>query len=100
MGMLNRVLAFDIETVPDIEAGARLHGLDGLAADDTARAMFHLRRQETSGSEFLPLYLHKVAVISIAMRTREGFKLWSLDGSSATEAEVLGRFFEGIDKYT
>lgn len=98
--MLNRVLAFDIETVPDIEAGARLHGLDGLAADEAARAMFHLRRQETGGSEFLPLYLHKVAVISIAMRTRDGLKLWSLDGSTASEAEVLSRFFEGIEKYT
>ncbi|HET8552607.1 MAG TPA: 3'-5' exonuclease, partial [Gammaproteobacteria bacterium] len=35
------VLAFDIETVPDVDSGRRLYGLDGLDDADVARAMFH-----------------------------------------------------------
>ncbi|HEX4938646.1 MAG TPA: 3'-5' exonuclease, partial [Candidatus Kapabacteria bacterium] len=36
------VLVFDIETVPDLEGGRRLFGLEGLKDGDTADAMFHL----------------------------------------------------------
>ncbi|HKJ88415.1 MAG TPA: 3'-5' exonuclease, partial [Gammaproteobacteria bacterium] len=43
------VLVFDIETVPDIEGGRRLFGLDGLDDQDTVRAMLALRRQESGG---------------------------------------------------
>ena len=46
-------LVFDIETVPDVALGRRLYGLDGLADEQVAKAMFALRRQETGG-EFLP----------------------------------------------
>jgi predicted PolB exonuclease-like 3'-5' exonuclease len=94
------VFAFDIETVPDVDAGRRLHELDGLDDADVARAMFHLRRQETGGSEFLPLYLHRVACISVAFRSREGFKVWSLGEPDAPEKEIVSRFFDGIGKFT
>ena len=33
------VLVFDIETVPDVEAGRVLNNLDGLSDDDVAKAM-------------------------------------------------------------
>jgi len=59
------VLAFDIETVPDVEGGRRLHGLEGLDDDDVVRAMQQLRRQE-----------------------------------SAEEAELVRRFFDGVERYT
>ena len=58
------VLVFDIETVPDLDAGRRLYGLADLADDDVAKAMFHIRRQETGGSEVLKLHLHRVVAIS------------------------------------
>ncbi|MGH8397567.1 MAG: 3'-5' exonuclease [Gammaproteobacteria bacterium] len=94
------ILAFDIETIPDVEAGRRLYGLQGLSDEDTARAMFQQRRQETGGSEFLPLHLHRVAAIAIALRSGDDFKLWSLGAPEAGEAELIARFYEGLDKFT
>ena len=38
-------LAFDIETVPDVELGRRLYDLDGLADADVARAMVVKQKQ-------------------------------------------------------
>jgi len=92
------VLAFDIETVPDVEGLRRLHGLDAKIADrDVAGMAFQLRRQAT-GSDFLPLHLHRVIVISCALRDRDTFKVWSIGGES--EGELIQRFFEGVEKYT
>ena len=92
------VLAFDIETVPDVEGLRRLHGLDGTIPDDgVAGLAFQLRRQAT-GSDFLPLHLQRVIVISCALRDRDSFKVWSIGGSS--EGELIQRFFEGVEKYT
>ena len=94
------VLAFDIETIPDLEGGRLLYSLEGLSDEDVGRAMLQKRRQETGGSEFLPLHLHRVAAISIAMRNREGFKVWTLGTPQSGEAELVARFFEGIEKFT
>jgi hypothetical protein len=92
------VLAFDIETVPDVEGLRRLHGLDGTIPDKgVAEMAFQLRRQAT-GSDFLPLHLHRVIVISCALRDRDSFKVWSIGGES--EGELIQRFFEGVEKYT
>ncbi len=94
------VLAFDIETIPDVEAGRRIHGLSDLDDRDVARVMFHQRRQQTGGSEFLQLHLHRVVAISVALRSREGFKVWTLGGPDSGEAEVVTRFFDGLDRFT
>lgn len=94
------VLAFDIETVPDVESGRRLYHLEGLDDADTARAMFHKRRQQTGGSEFLPLHLHRIVAISVALANRDGFKVWSLGEPGSDERELVMRFFDGIDKFS
>jgi predicted PolB exonuclease-like 3'-5' exonuclease len=92
-------LVFDIETVPDVELGRRLYGLQGLEDAQVARAMFTRCRAET-GSDFLPLEQHRVVAIACALRTREQFRIWSLGEESASEAELIARFFDGIEKYT
>ncbi|PYZ99443.1 3'-5' exonuclease, partial [Gammaproteobacteria bacterium 2W06] len=51
------VFAFDIETVPDVAGGRRLHGLEGLDDHDAVEALLAMRREET-GSDFLRLPLH------------------------------------------
>ncbi|HKE45607.1 MAG TPA: 3'-5' exonuclease [Steroidobacteraceae bacterium] len=92
-------LVFDIETVPDIDLGRRLHGLEDLADEQVAQIMLAHRRQRT-GSEFLSLEQHRIVAISVALRTRETFRVWSLGEPGSTEKELLERFFDGIDKYT
>ena len=92
------VLVFDIETVPDVAAGRRLYHLD-LDDEDVARVMVHRRREE-SGQEFLRHYLHKVVAISVLLRRNDECRVWSLGDPAASEAEILGRFFEGIERFS
>jgi 3'-5' exonuclease len=90
--------SFDIETVPDVEFGRRLWQLDGLSDDDVARAMGFLRQQAV-GHEFLPLHLHRVVAISVALRTGDTFRVWSLGSRDSSEKELVQRFFDGIERY-
>jgi predicted PolB exonuclease-like 3'-5' exonuclease len=91
--------AFDIETVPDVDLGKVLYGLDGLSDVDVAQAMMNKRMQAT-GSEFLPLHQHRVVAISIAYRSASGFRVWTLGESDAGEEEIVKRFFDGLSKYS
>ena len=93
------VLVFDIETIPDTDLGRRLHGLEGLSDEQVARAMFTLRRQ-AQGSEFLGHPQHRIVAISCALRSREGLKVWSLGDPDASEAELIGRFYDGLERFT
>jgi predicted PolB exonuclease-like 3'-5' exonuclease len=94
------VLVFDIETVPDVEGLRRLRGLEpGIPDKEVAEMAFQLRRQ-TTGSDFLPLYLHRVLAISCALRDRDSFRVWSLGAGAESEGELIQRFFDGVDKYT
>ena len=92
-------LVFDIETIPDVAFGRRLYNLDGLPDEQVAKAMFALRRQAT-GSDFLPHEQQRVVAISCALRSRDGLKLWSLGDVGSSEAELLERFFDGIERFS
>jgi hypothetical protein len=93
-------LVFDIETIPDTEGLKSLHGLPpDTPVADVANLAFHQRRQQ-SGSDFLPLHQHRVCAISCALRSNDGFKVWTLGNVESTEAEIIQRFFDGIEKYT
>ena len=91
--------SFDIETVPDTEFGRRMYELDGLSDKDVASAMM-FKRQQATGSDFLPLHQHRVVAISVALRSGDSFKVWTLGEEDAGEAEIIRRFFDGIDRYT
>jgi len=90
--------SFDIETIPDVEFGRRMWGLDELSDEDVATAMTFMRQQQT-GSDFLPLHQHRVVAISVALRTGDTFRVWSLGDEQADEAEIVRRFFDGIERY-
>jgi predicted PolB exonuclease-like 3'-5' exonuclease len=92
-------LVFDIETIPDLDLGRRLYGLDGVEDNQVAQIMFTRRRQETGG-EFLSLEQHRIVAISVGLRTREAFKVWSLGEPQSGEKELIERFFDGIEKYS
>ena len=92
-------LVFDIETIPDVELGRRVFGLEGLSDEQVAKAMFAHARQH-GGSEFLPHEQHRVVAISCVLRKGDTFKVWSLGDLQSGEGELVARFFEGIDKTT
>ncbi|MGB5347474.1 MAG: 3'-5' exonuclease [Woeseia sp.] len=91
--------AFDIETVPDVEFGRRMFDLDGLSDADAGTAMRFMQQQKT-GSDFLPLHQHRVVAISVALRTADTFRIWSLGDPDADEAEIVQRFYDGIERYS
>ncbi|MBL8398101.1 MAG: 3'-5' exonuclease, partial [Candidatus Accumulibacter sp.] len=93
-------LAFDIETIPDVAGLRRLHTLDEKLSDaDVAELAFQWRRSE-NGHDFLPLHLHRVAVISCLLRVGNDLKVWSISEPEHGEGEIIQRFFDGIDKFT
>jgi predicted PolB exonuclease-like 3'-5' exonuclease len=92
-------LVFDIETVPDVALGRRLHGLDGLADEQVAKAMFALRRQAT-GREFLAHEQQRVIAISCVLRSRETLRVWSLGDLDSSEGQLIERFFDGLEKFS
>lgn len=91
--------SFDIETVPDVDTGRLLLDLDGLSDEDVATAMT-FKRQQAAGTDFLPLHQHRIVAISVALRSGDSFRVWSLGDEDADEAELVRRFFDGIDRYT
>jgi predicted PolB exonuclease-like 3'-5' exonuclease len=92
-------LVFDLETVPDVELGRRVHGLAGLADAEVAKAMFALQRQ-AKGSDFLPLEQHRIVAISCILRSKEGLRVWSLGDPGSAEAELIERFYDGIERFS
>ena len=93
------VLVFDIETIPDLEAGRRLYDLEGLSDEDVGKAMAHLRQQKT-GSEFMPHHLHRIVAISVVLRARDELRVWSLGNAQSGEAELLRRFYDGVERFS
>ena len=93
------VLAFDIETVPDVDSGRRLLGLDGLSDGDVARIM-RQRRQQASGTEMMRHHLNRIVAIAVVLRAGERFRVWSLGDPESSEREIVERFFDGIERYS
>ncbi|MBL0141255.1 MAG: 3'-5' exonuclease [Betaproteobacteria bacterium] len=94
------ILVFDIETIPDVAGFRRLWDLSADTTDDAVVELASQRRRQSTGSDFLPCHLHRVVAISCALRERDGVRVWSLGAAKDGEAELVKRFFDGIDKYT
>jgi predicted PolB exonuclease-like 3'-5' exonuclease len=93
------ILAFDIETIPDTALGSRLWGLEDLSEAEQMEAMLQKRRQDTGGSEFMPIHLHAVLVIGMVLRTDHELKCFSLGARLDSEHERIKRFFSGLDRH-
>src|SRR3970282_743549 len=92
------VLAFDIETVPDVGGVRRLYALPADLPDaEVAEIAFQKRRTQT-GSDFLAPHLHRVVVISCVLREAEGIKVFSLGEPDAGEKEAIQLFYAGVEK--
>ena len=91
--------SFDIETIPDVEFGRKMWQLDDLSDQDVGTAM-SFKRQQATGYEFLPLHQQRIVAISVALRTGDSFRVWSLGDRDADEAEIIRRFYAGIERYS
>lgn len=93
-------LVFDIETIPDVNAGRQLYHFAANSDQEVAQCMFAKRAEETGGSDFLKHHLHRVIAISVVLRQADRFKVWSIGDADSSEKELIERFFEGIERYS
>ena len=98
------VLVFDIESIPDVAGLRALRQFDASADDDAVYAAEIDDRSSRGKSDFMPLYLQRVLVISCVFRDAEGLRVHSLvdretDGASQ-EGRVIQSFFNMIERHT
>jgi predicted PolB exonuclease-like 3'-5' exonuclease len=94
------VLVFDIESIPDIEGLRQLNGHSASIADAEVYAAWLAERQALGQSDFMPLYLQRVVVISCVFRNSEGLRIHSfVDRDGQSEARVIQTFFNTLDKH-
>lgn len=91
-------LVFDIETIPDLEGGRRVFGLAD-QPDEVVWTAMQSVRVAARGSDFQPAHLQRVVAISCVLRSGEDLKVWSLGDEAAGEAELVQRFFDGVERY-
>ena len=94
------ILAFDIETAPDCDGLRRLLDLDSALSDKDVAEIALQRRRTAANHDFLQLHQHRVIAIACALREGEGVRVWSLGTPEDSEADLIRRFFDGIEKYT
>ena len=94
------ILVFDIETIPDVVGLRKLYEIDAAMSDEAVAELAFQRRRQKTGSDFLQHHLHQVAAISCALRTDEGLRVWSIGKPGDTEAVLIQRFFDGLERYT
>ena len=92
-------LVFDIETIPDVQLGRRLYGVDDLDDDSVAKIMLFKQRQ-TRKTDFLPLPQHRVIAISAVLKTLDDIHVFTLGEIDSTEKEIVQRFYEGLQRYS
>jgi len=93
------ILVFDIETIPDAEGLRKLWELGPEVSEDAVVDLVQQRRRQATGNDFLPAHVQKVVAISCALRSNDGLRVWTLGTREDAEAEVVKRFFDGVEKY-
>jgi predicted PolB exonuclease-like 3'-5' exonuclease len=98
------VLVFDIETIPDLAGLRILRGLDASVDDAGVYAAEMTERQARGKSDFMPLHLQRVLVISCVFRNAERLRVHSIvdreaDGASQ-EGRVIQTFFNLVERHT
>ena len=98
------VLAFDLETVPDVAGLRQLGQIPSDVSDAEGVEKVQAERLEKGQSDFFPHYLQRIWVIGCAFRDDSGFQVRCLGDGSGTsneeETQRLRQFFGIIDKHS
>ena len=97
------VLVFDIETIPDIAGLRALRAADAAMPDGEVLAQELAERKAAGKSDFLPLHLQRVVVISCVFRHAKGLAVHSFvdreSGGTSEEGAVVQTFFDKVEKH-
>ena len=95
------VLVFDIESIPDVDGLRALRGAPADHSDEQVHAAWLAERKEKGQSDFMPLHLQRVLVISCVFRNAEGLRIHSfVDRDGQSEGKVVQTFFHAVEKHT
>ena len=98
-GLPMEALVFDIETIPDLPLIRQIYDWQHLDDNETYAAVMS-KFQVEKNTRFLPLHLHQIVAISLVMRRDAQLKVWSLGAEDSNEADLIQRFYLGIERYT
>jgi predicted PolB exonuclease-like 3'-5' exonuclease len=93
-------LVFDIETIPDVAGLRRIHALPESLTDADVLDWTQQQRRAATGGDFLPPHLQRVVAIAAALRDDNGLRIASVGVIEDSEAELIRRLFDLIDKHT
>jgi len=94
------VLVFDIESIPDVGGLRALRSEPAGVSDEQVYAAWLAERKEKGQSDFTPLHLQRVLVISCVFRNSEGLRIHSfVDRDGQSEGQVVQKFFHAIEKH-
>ena len=94
------VLVFDIESIPDVEGLRALRGAPDGSTDEQVHEAWLSERKDKGQSDFMPLHLQRILVISVVFRNAEGLRIHSfVDRDGASEGKVVQTFFNSIEKH-
>ena len=94
------VLVFDIETVPDVDGLRRAWSLPAQMSQAQVAELAFERRREKTGSDFLPLHMHRVVAIGCLFRDADGLRVRCLGNAEDGEAKLVQDFFRVIERHT
>ena len=95
------VLVFDIESIPDIDGLRALRGEPADKPDAEVYAGWLEERKSRNQSDFMPLHLQRVLVISCVFRNAEGLRIHSfVDRDGQSEGRVVQTFFHAVEKHS
>jgi predicted PolB exonuclease-like 3'-5' exonuclease len=95
------VLVFDIESIPDIAGLRSLRDAPPAATDGQVYEAWLQDRRDKGQTDFMPLHLQRVVVISCVFRSGEGLRVHSfVDRDNASEGKLIQNFFTTVEKKT
>jgi len=95
------VLVFDIESIPDIAGLRSLRAAGPELSDAQVYAGWLSERKEKGQSDFMPLHLQRILVISAVFRNADGLRIHSfVDRDDQSEGKVIQTFFNTLEKHT
>ncbi|MBP6344912.1 3'-5' exonuclease [Neisseriaceae bacterium CLB008] len=95
------ILAFDIETIPDVAGLRTLYDFDAHISDADVVEFAYQKRRAQNGSEFMQHHLHQVVAISCCMRWgQDKLHVNTIGDEHDSEETMIAKFFELIERYT
>ncbi|MFA7665435.1 MAG: 3'-5' exonuclease [Burkholderiaceae bacterium] len=93
-------IVFDIETIPDAGGLRGAWGIDAGLSDAEVVEQALERRREQTGSDFLPLHLHRIVAIACLMHDGRSFHVKCLGKPEDGEGALIQQFYDLIGRFT